>query len=319
MCIDAKKKEQMVRIGERVKAERIKKGLMPQGLCKRAGLPSVGALEALEAGKYLPCKSRLNAIAAVLCVDISELIGEESQGQEVSAAETPAAMRPPENTETAGKGKSYLLNAEKLKTLRAREKVSQREVGALLGVSRSLVQQWECNTRKILVPHIKLLSKYFDVPAQELIKGEWKDTDINMALDDTKEAIPVRPVSAMDDKAHALQSPEAPAQAARQEPLAENIPEDPEKVFCRNVLFYMEEKYIPEEDFMAAVGTDLEIFRKTAETGGRLELGVMLRAAKLFGKSIEKVIFDNCHEAALLKEREELMARTAQIRKILGR
>lgn len=41
MCIDPKKKEQMVRLGEKVKAARIKKGLMPQGLCKRAGFPSV--------------------------------------------------------------------------------------------------------------------------------------------------------------------------------------------------------------------------------------------------------------------------------------
>ena len=395
MCIDPKKKEQMVRIGEKVKAARIKKGLMPQGLCKRAGLPSVDAVEALEAGKYMPCESRMKAIATVLCLDVKELTGKEAENQDAQdagradqdkketasveessiaapakeqAGITPSALKQmreklgitqgtaasvcgviqqaisqwengarkiPEDkaeflykyyTERIARGvtattSSYPLNADKLKSLRASEHMSQKDIGELLGVSLSSVQLWECGKRKILVQHIKTLSEYFDVPPQELVKGEWEG-----------------PKTAITEKtgAGAIKSASAPQSAKKQDKEEEDVSspapisrtpkgtgqtvaaEETERTFCRNVLLYIEESGTPEKEFESTVGVTVDVFEQTVSSGQKITLGTALKAAKFFGKSIEEIAFDNRHEAILLREREELMARSAQIKKMLG-
>lgn len=390
MCIDAKKKQQMIEVGERVRAARIKKGLMPQGLCKRAGFPSVEALSALEAGNYLPCESRMNALAAVLCVDAKELMGEEFDlpedanmtGHTVPAEEstntgtvekamiTPASLKlmreelgigqrtaaklcgvgqtmisfwenekkifPADKMEflyqyykgamASGKKQKerfFTLNKERIQALRNSEHLSQKEAVELLGVSNSMYCLWENGKRRIKTSYVKVLSEYFNVPAQELVKERWEEAEIVVTLPDMDEIERVEPVPAEADE---KQDGEVPAltvsisqeKTADKKVPAGNVPEDPEKAFCRNVLSYMEGSGVSEETFEAAVGTRMDDFRQTAKTGGKLELGTILKAAGFFGKSVEEIVSDDNQHAALLKEREELMARAAQLKKILG-
>lgn len=387
MCIDAKKKQQMIEVGERVRAARIKKGLMPQGLCKRAGFPSVEALSALEAGNYLPCESRMNALAAALCVDARELMGEEfdlpedanhtvpteestNTGTVEKPMITPASLKlmreelgfgqraaaklcgvgqtmisfwenekkefPADKMEflyqyykgamASGKMRKerfFTLNKERIQALRNSEHISQKEAAELLGVSRSMYCLWENGKRRIKTSYVKVLSEYFNVPAQELVNERWEETEIVVTLPDMDEIERVEPVPA---EAGEKQDGEVPAltvsinqgKAAVKKGPAGNVPEDPEKAFCRNVLSYMEGNGISEETFEAAVGTRMDDFRQTAKTGGKLELGTILKAAGFFGKSVEEIVSDDNQHAALLKEREELMARATQLKKILG-
>lgn len=388
MCVDMKKKEQMVNIGERVKAARIKKGLMPQRLCKRAGLPSVEALNALEAGTYMPCRSRMGALATALSMDIGELMGEEFNLHEETneaahaehvernsvvdisekAAITPATLKLMReklgiNQKTAAelcgvgqrtmsywekgtytfpadkmallfrhyreamisgktwKEKSFVLNKEKVISLRNREHMSQKEVAELLGVSNSLVYLWEKGKYKIKESYVKALSECFNVPVQELINEKWEveeTTPPTMDEIEYVEPMPAETDEKQDEEVPALPVSTNHGKTAYKTSAAESIPEEPEKVFCRNVLFYMERENISEDSFETAVGAEVDDFRKTAKTGGKLGLGAMLKAAGFFGKSVEEIVSDDNQHAALLKEREELMARATQLKKILG-
>ena len=63
--------------------------------------------------------------------------------------------------------------AEKIKTLRKQAKLTQTELGELLGVKKNAVSKWECGrVTDIPAGKIKAMAKIFDVPPSYLIDSE---------------------------------------------------------------------------------------------------------------------------------------------------
>ena len=63
--------------------------------------------------------------------------------------------------------------AEKIKTLRKQAKLTQTELGNMLGVQKNAVSKWECGrVTDIPAGKIKAMAKIFEVPPSYLIDNE---------------------------------------------------------------------------------------------------------------------------------------------------
>ena len=63
--------------------------------------------------------------------------------------------------------------AEKIKALRKQAKLTQTELGEMLGVQKNAVSKWECGrVTDIPAGKIKAMAKIFDVPPSYLIDNE---------------------------------------------------------------------------------------------------------------------------------------------------
>ena len=63
--------------------------------------------------------------------------------------------------------------AEKIKTLRKSQKLTQTELGEMLGVKKNAVSKWECGrVEDIPAGKIKAMARIFNVPPSYLIDSE---------------------------------------------------------------------------------------------------------------------------------------------------
>ena len=88
-----------------------------------------------------------------------------------------------------------MTTAQKIKTLRKRAKLTQTELGEMLGVQKNAVSKWECG-RVTDIPSgkIKAMAKIFDVPPSYLIDNELAqvsapDKDVIVREEDIKFAL----------------------------------------------------------------------------------------------------------------------------------
>lgn len=135
-------------MGQRIKFRREELGISQRELAEKLGYKNNSTLSGIESGKVDLTQSRIVAIAKALGVTPSWLIGWEEEKQEGA-------------TMTIG---------DKIRTARENKKMSQEELGKLVGVQRSAVAKWE-KGRVVNIKRDKLqqLAAILDIPAYELV------------------------------------------------------------------------------------------------------------------------------------------------------
>ena len=98
---------------------------------------------------------------------------------------------------------------------------------------------------------------------------------------------------------------------------AARLPDDPEKQFCKNILFYIRNNGCNEEEFDNEVGCPPDFFSEAIEHGYKLPLGVSLKAARVFGKTLEETVYDTT-VMELEAELEKIKERLKELNAILG-
>lgn len=58
---------------------------------------------------------------------------------------------------------------ERIKLLREEQKLTQKELAAIIGVTQSLIARWERGTLKVKIKYIKPICLYFHVSADFLL------------------------------------------------------------------------------------------------------------------------------------------------------
>lgn len=135
-------------IGQRIKFRREELGISQRALAEKLGYKNNSTLSGIESGKVDLTQSGIVAIAKALGVTPGWLIGWEEEMQEGA-------------TMTIG---------DKIRTARENKKMSQEELGKLVGVQRSAVAKWE-KGRVVNIKRDKLqqLATILDIPAYELV------------------------------------------------------------------------------------------------------------------------------------------------------
>lgn len=76
---------------------------------------------------------------------------------------------------------------EKIQTCRKSRGLSQEEVASNLGVSRQALSKWECNTSVPDIDKIVVLSNYFNVTTDYLLKDECTDEKLQLSEETKKQ------------------------------------------------------------------------------------------------------------------------------------
>lgn len=100
-----------------------------------------------------------------------------------------AGQKNPLHAKIKLKGGFFMILRDKILTLRKASGLSQEQLAAQLGVSRQSVSKWETGTAVPELDKLRMLSDFFHVSADYLIRDEW-DEDVMISrgtgLDDQK-------------------------------------------------------------------------------------------------------------------------------------
>lgn len=171
----------------------------------------------------------------------------------------------------------FRTNGEKLKALRTKEGLSLKDVAELCQIDAGTVCQWEKGKRRITTANAELLARRYGVTVKELL-----------AEDAPSYTQPGSPQAA---KERIVSGPPVAASSTVAKEL--EIPENPEERFCKNISYRLYKAGCDEAEFDKAVGCDPEFFNQALEHHYKLPLGVVVNAAKFFGKTVEELVCED--------------------------
>lgn len=228
-------------------------------------------------------------------------------------------------------------NKKMLKDSREEAGYSRIKVSEEICVPALTLKDWENskNNSRMPLEKLKKLAELYGIPVEKLLAtedpaGKKEDSSIHHAdgsVPETTTSVENQEIGttpAITPKSSTC-SPavgKKPAQelleskGADKEP--RKIPENPEKQFCKNILFYIRNSNCDEEKFDKAVGCSPDFFNEAILHDYRLPLGVSLKAARFFGKTLEEAVNDTT-VIELEAEFEKIKARLQELDRMLGR
>lgn len=301
-----------------LKALREKAGFSKSGLARACGF-SLSSIDRWEhGGKDLRItKEKAVQLARILGVKPSEFIKEgQDAGLDELIKKDPGynvvnknVSRPPVKHASKSPANAFHPKGAVIKELREKTGMSRRELGAACGVSKDMVRRWE-----------KELCGITQFSAVNLAAALGVTTDVISRPKENHSAATSVILDAAPEEA-------VPAGASDEGSLAETeqqkntavgsfkVPDDPKGRFCRNVLYYTEEKGISEEEFDRAVGCDIGFFTEVLIHNYVIKLDVLLRAADLLGKTVEEL----CSETAFGTVIDRISALEQEVRSLKKR
>jgi transcriptional regulator with XRE-family HTH domain len=80
---------------------------------------------------------------------------------------------------------------DKIKELRLAKRMSQAELGDVLGVTRAAVQQWESNTTRPALNKLSELARFFDISLADLMGAPQEHESVDGELRELPEDIAI--------------------------------------------------------------------------------------------------------------------------------
>ena len=303
------------------KDARKKAGLSVAEASRRSGL-SYSTVHRCETAGIIVSAHTINVLAGIYGKSAAEFVVGDGQKKEFS----------PHKWNSPG----YVhYNKKMLKASREEAGYSRAKVSEEIGVPVLTLKDWENsrNNSRMPLEKLKKLAGLYGVPVEKLLATEGPaggkgDSSIPCADSSApKTAIEnpeLKTASAAEPKNSncSLAVGKKPAKelleskGADKEP--RKIPENPEKQFCKNILFYIRNSNCDEEKFDKAVGCPPDFFSEAILHDNKLPLGVSLKAARFFGKTLEEAVYDTT-VIELEAELAQIEARLQELDRMLGR
>ena len=308
---------------ESTRAARKKAGITVEEAARRSGIGS-STIYRCETKKTTATGHTINALARAYGVSAAELVA-DSTGQK--------RLIPPEKR---GKRSGVRYNKALLRSLREKSGYSRTKVQEKSGIPALTLKDWENDKKhtRVSLERLKKIAALYGVPVESLLVADESTAtveEVNGTFDsnggNTESAVE-KPETASAPKAEAKEN--AVAQTTDKKPARElpktkeavkgirKLPEDPEKQLCKNILFYIRNNGCSEEEFDKAVGCQPDFFSEAIQHGYRLPLGVSLKAARFFGKTLEEAVYDTT-VIELEAELAQIEARLQELDRMLGR
>lgn len=282
---------------EAVRAARRKAGLSVEEAAKRSGI-SMSTIYRCETTTPAATGYTINALARTYGVRAAELVVGTGQKRLVPL-------------EARGKHSGVHYNKALLRELREKTGYSRTKVQEESGIPALTLKDWENDKKntKISLDRLKKVADVYGVPVETLVVT---DEPAGYAVDMEKAGKTIEPDNS--DAGAAAEMPEVKETVKD----AAKLPDDPEKQFCKNILFYIRNSGCNEEEFDNVVGCTPDFFSEAIEHGYKLPLGVSLKAARFFGKTLEETVYDTT-VMELEAELEKIKERLKELNAILGK
>ena len=282
---------------ESTRAARKKAGITVEEAARRSGIGS-STIYRCETKKTTATGHTINALARTYGVTAAELVVGTGQKRLVPL-------------EARGKRSGVHYNKALLRELREKAGYSRTKVQEESGIPALTLKDWENDKKntKISLDRLKKVADVYGVPVETLVVT---DEPAGYAVDMEKTGETVEPNNS--DAGAAAEMPEVKETVKD----AARLPDDPEKQFCKNILFYIRNNGCNEEEFDNEVGCPPDFFSEAIEHGYKLPLGVSLKAARFFGKTLEETVYDTT-VMELEAELEKIKERLKELNAILGK
>lgn len=338
------------KIGRRLKAARLTRGISQWQLCQKIGLKSAKILAKYENGTFRIPEDLVRRFAKELGVTADYILKGEQMEATVMEVPKPqiatAIVKPevvtgePEPEKKAVRrpriddAKNYLwVNGEVFCKILSDAHLTAKECAELVGLrTPANVYEWKKGTGRMPTRAIDILCDYSGVNRSELIDFDRNVKEpmvcrntvtgdiavINECLAEYKRTHAEEPVNPKTEITVTMEEPKEEKPMPEFVTMSERpIPANAEQVFCKNVKYYIRKKGIDENEFLNKVGAGEKYLDDTIKNNWKIPMAVILKMARELGISVEELATDN--KAAIVEaEILELEKRMKDLRAMIG-
>lgn len=340
------------KIGRRLKAARLTRGISQWQLCQKIGLKSAKILAKYENGTFRIPEDLVRRFAKELGVTADYILKGEQMEATVMEAPKPqiatAIVKPEvmqkedeQNRKKSSPGPridsdtNYLwVKPDVFKKILKDAHLTHRECAELVGHrSKTGPHGWGNGSLRMPSKAIDILCDYSGVNRADLVDFDRNVREplrrgskvkkegivvINECLAEYNRTHAEEPVNPKTEITVTMEEPKEEKPMPEFVTLSERpIPANAEQVFCKNVKYYIRKKGIDENEFLNKVGAGEKYLDDTIKNNWKIPMAVILKMARELGISVEELATDN--KAAIVEaEILELEKRMKDLRAMIG-